>query len=168
MTPSGLPTRTSRFVYRTQRRWVAPLFEAPLPFLMESWCKQSPADFDIEVKSAEALFSELPEGVRGSELSVHARTRLMYARVRVVDAGVRTPIVDGSHQRATPEPVPFILILEPLYGGVLPASVLPTVVFLCIVVFVAARWVVPPVQQYLYAVADEVRKEVVIKRAKSE
>ena len=130
--------------------------------------EQSPADFDIEVKSAEALFSELPEDVRGSDVGVHARTRLMYARVRVVDAGVRTPIADGSHERATPEPVPFIVVLEPLYFGVLPASVLPTVAFLGVVIVIAAYWVVPPAQGYLCAVADEVRKEVVVKRAKSE
>lgn len=134
---------------------------------MHRWSGQFPADFDIEVVSAERLFSELPEDVRGSDISVPARSRQMYARVRVVDAGVRTPIADGSHEHATPEPVPFILILEPLYFGVLPASVLPTVAFLGVIVLITACRVVPSAQRYLCAIADEVRKEVVAKRAKS-
>ena len=92
----------------------------------------------------------------------------MYARVRVVDAGVRTPTADDSHEHATLEPISFIIVLEPLYFGVLPASVLPTVTFLAVVIIIAAYWVVPPAQRYLGVVADEVRKEVVVKRAKSD
>ena len=136
--------------------------------IIHRWPGQSPADFDIEVKSAEALFSERPEDAQRSDVGIHARTRIMYARVRVVDAGVRTPTADDSHEHATLEPISFIIVLEPLYFGVLPASVLPTVTFLAVVIIIAAYWVVPPAQRYLGVVADEVRKEVVVKRARSD
>ncbi|KZT73439.1 hypothetical protein DAEQUDRAFT_808522 [Daedalea quercina L-15889] len=133
-----------------------------------SWPASSPADFDIEVKSAETLFSELQKGAPGSGADSLPTGRRMYARIRVVDTGVRTPTADESHEHATPEPVPFIVMLEPLYLGVLPASVLPTVVFLALIVIVAAFGVVPSVQRYLCAVADEASKEIVSKRAKRE
>ncbi|KAI0721191.1 hypothetical protein C8Q72DRAFT_787925 [Fomitopsis betulina] len=133
-----------------------------------SWPASSPADFDVEVKSAEALSSKLPEDTQGCDISVRKRSRRMYARVRVVDAGVRTPIADGSHEHATPEPVPVILILEPLYLGVLPTSVLPTVAFVGVVILITACWVVPLVQKIMCAVADKVGKEFAARHVKLE
>lgn len=135
---------------------------------MHRWIGQSPADFDVEVKSAEALSSKLPEDTQGCDISVRKRSRQMYARVRVVDAGVRTPIADGSHEHATPEPVPVILILEPLYLGVLPTSVLPTVAFVGVVILITACWVVPLVQKIMCAVADKVGKEFAARHVKLE
>ncbi|KAH9830460.1 uncharacterized protein C8Q71DRAFT_366915 [Rhodofomes roseus] len=136
--------------------------------LRVSWPASSPADFDIQVKSAEALFNELQAGGLDNDFDALHTGRRMYARIRVVDAGVRVPTADGSRERVTPEPVPFIVILEPLYFGMLPASVAPTVAFLVIVIIIAAFGIVPPVQRYLGRVADEVRQETASSRTKSD
>jgi len=53
------------------------------------------------------------------------KTRWKYARIQMVHSGVLTPgIVLDDNSRYE---VPFVLILEPLYLGVLPKSVVPVV-----------------------------------------
>ncbi|KAH9926428.1 uncharacterized protein B0H18DRAFT_1118927 [Fomitopsis serialis] len=133
-----------------------------------SWSASSPADFDVQVKSAAALFSELRTSVPGRDVHSLPTGRRMYARIRVVDTGVRTPTADGSHERVPPDPITLMVLLEPLYFGVLPASVVPTVAFLILVIIVAALGIVPPVQRYLCAVADEAREETTSTRSKSD
>jgi hypothetical protein len=49
-------------------------------------------------------------------------TRRKYARIRLSFAGVLTPPASS-----VVDDVPFILALEPLYFGVLPQSVIPTI-----------------------------------------
>jgi hypothetical protein len=53
------------------------------------------------------------------------KTRRKYARIQMVHSGVLTPgiALDDSSRYE----VPFVLILEPLYFGVLPKSVVPVV-----------------------------------------
>jgi hypothetical protein len=57
------------------------------------------------------------------------------------------------------EPVPFVLILEPLYFGVLPASVVLILSFLLPIVGVAA-FAVPWVTGHLEGVARLAREEM--------
>jgi len=92
-------------------------------------------------------------------------TRTKYARIRVVDAGVRTPQIhpDDTDSRLSSlvevEPVPFILILEQLYWGVLPASLLPTICFL-VPVLLAAAIAIPPIIAYLDPFVRQAREDL--------
>lgn len=91
---------------------------------------------------------------------ISSETRLQYARIRLVDTGVRP--APFAHTAAPA--VPFTIILEPLFFGILPASVAPTLCFLLPIVIVAWAVVVPRVHRYLRAVAEDIREE----RLKSE
>ncbi|KIO07025.1 hypothetical protein M404DRAFT_137399 [Pisolithus tinctorius Marx 270] len=118
-----------------------------------SWAASTPADFLIELYSPET----------GPPFPI---TRTKYARIRVVDTGVPTPQIQLgrpnprlSDQVVEPN-VHFILILEPLYWGVLPASQLPTVCFL-IPVLLAAAMAVPRVLAYLDPFVLQAREDMV-------
>ena len=87
-------------------------------------------------------------------------TRTKYARIRVVDAGVPTPqIHPGLSNLVVAGPVPFILILEQLYWGVLPASLLPTICFL-VPVLLAAAMTIPPIVAYLDPFVRQAREDL--------
>lgn len=142
-----------------------------------SWAASTPADFLIELYSPETvstffagqhqrqitLAENAPSFREGPPFPI---TRTKYARIRVVDTGVPTPQI----QLGRPNPrlsgqvvepnVHFILILEPLYWGVLPASQLPTVCFL-IPVLLAAAMAVPRVLAYLDPFVLQAREDMV-------
>lgn len=82
-------------------------------------------------------------------------TRRQYARIRVVEAGVRVPSADKN----VPRDVPFNVILEPLYYGILPASVAPVLFFLIPVGALALLVVAPRIHAYLGSVAGEIQKD---------
>ncbi|KAK0185231.1 hypothetical protein F5146DRAFT_1166817 [Armillaria mellea] len=82
-------------------------------------------------------------------------TRLKYARIRLVDTGVVTPGISVDR----PATVPFIVVLEPLYFGILPATVVPTLYFLIPVVLLAAA-TLPWVNAYLEDIALKARREI--------
>jgi hypothetical protein len=90
-------------------------------------------------------------------------TRIKYARVRVVDTGVRAPTAEYKalllQGPIKPTPVPFMLILEPLYFGIIPATVVPTIGLL-VVVAIAAGLALPMVNRYMQDIAAQVRKEI--------
>ncbi|KAK7695223.1 hypothetical protein QCA50_002413 [Cerrena zonata] len=96
-----------------------------------SWPASSPADFRIDTYSPNDTMTHLtskehrfplataeaaPEQVEQPHM-----TRRLYARIRAVSTGLRRP---SSHQDRV-DPMQYILLLEPLYLGVLPASVVP-------------------------------------------
>lgn len=112
---------------------------------------------------------------RSSNSSVrqsHARVR--YARIRLVDRGVRprTPTATSptgtketketkkTREDPIPSPIPFNLILEPLYFGVLPASLVPTVLGLCVLLVTSSAFFLKRVYVYLCAVAACARDEL--------
>ena len=82
----------------------------------------------------------------------------MYARIRVVSPGVLTP--SHAQRFRTPDPVLFMVAVEPLHFGVLPGSVVPTIFAIISVAAVAGAFVVPFVTRRLVAVADDVRAEL--------
>ena len=91
-----------------------------------------------------------------------ATTRRMFARIRLVSAGV--PV----QRNATPQPVPFMVTIEPLLFGVIPGSVIPTVACLLFVGLAAGFLVVPPVNRYLGEVAERVRAKTAVARSRKE
>ncbi|KII94249.1 hypothetical protein PLICRDRAFT_50230 [Plicaturopsis crispa FD-325 SS-3] len=131
--------------------------------LRVSWPASSPADFSLQVYSPEELWNRL-NGSSVKTASQHGEnaalgsspTRRKYARIRAVDIGVLTP-------SSTPSPpvgrVPFIILLEPLYLGILPASVLPTLLFLVPLALLAGLGV-PWIYAYLERVADRAISEM--------
>ena len=86
---------------------------------------------------------------------VTVKTRRQYARIRAVDTGV---LPSTSSQR-DPQPVPFILVLEPLYLGVLPASIVPVLGLLLPVILVAAFFIALRVHDHISQVAQDVEAE---------
>lgn len=136
-----------------------------------SWPASSPADFLLEIYSPQAILtrlSRLPhQSAAIDDASITAphlsrtglsTTRLKYARIRVVDTGVRTPTPDLPESAA--QAIPFILILEQLYLGVLPASLLPTVCFLIPVLFCAALatpWILSYLDHFIKQARQELR-----------
>jgi len=125
-----------------------------------SWPASFPSDFLIQLYDPEALAVHFGSAL--SRDSSMAKTRTKYARIRVVDIGIRTPTAEYKallrQGPIKPTPVPFMLILEPLYLGVLPATVVPSVGAL-ILVAVVAGLAVPRVNRYLQEVAAQVRQE---------
>jgi len=118
-----------------------------------SWPASYPAAFLVEVLDGKALQSQL--GKTTPLGAVSSSRRVKYARIRVVDTGIATPSI-GSTQ--LPEPVPFNLILEPLYFGLIPQSVLPVILFLVVVV-VLASMTVPFINSYVNDIAQSARLE---------
>ena len=108
----------------------------------------------------------------------HTRTtRVRYARIRAVHAGVPIPGsqsdahpraasnapayvgVDGQWGKQAQGTVPLIVILEPTYLGVLPATLLPTVGFLAFTVLAAVAFV-PWVTAYLDPFIRQAREDL--------
>ncbi|PBK93440.1 hypothetical protein ARMGADRAFT_992133 [Armillaria gallica] len=111
-----------------------------------SWAAYDPADFLIDILDGESI---------SSAKSSDPPTRLKYARIRLVDTGVLTPGISVDR----PAAVPFTVVLEPLYFGILPASVVPTLYFLIPVVLLAAA-ALPWINAYLEDIALKVRREI--------
>ncbi|KAI1790997.1 hypothetical protein LXA43DRAFT_458956 [Ganoderma leucocontextum] len=125
-----------------------------------SWPASSPADFYIDTYSPESL-RRLAYGHNVSQLhqaSATALTRRTYARIRVVSTGVLTP--SHAHRFPTLDPVLFMVVVEPLHFGVLPGSVVPTILSIVTVAAIAGAFVVPFVTKRLMAIADNVRAEI--------
>ncbi|KAF9225260.1 hypothetical protein BS17DRAFT_586992 [Gyrodon lividus] len=156
-----------------------------------SWAASTPADFSIEIYAPEAVLARLSEPhqisvgppsthihKRSSSHSSHERptTRSKYARIRAVATGVLTPRARSRPQvprTSSDAPanlavelvsVPFIVILEPLYLGLLPASLLLTVGFLIPILLVAAMSV-PWVIAYLDTFVRQAREDLTRKAA---
>ncbi|OAX39225.1 hypothetical protein K503DRAFT_103161 [Rhizopogon vinicolor AM-OR11-026] len=137
-----------------------------------SWPASSPADFLLEIYGPQAIFARLPKQLDQPTIADASitpphlsrtgstTTRLKYARIRAVDAGVLTPTPDLPPSAAQAvEPIPFILILEPLYLGILPASLLPTVCFL-VPLLLAAALATPWIIGYLDHFVQQARQEL--------
>lgn len=58
-----------------------------------------------------------------------------------------------------PIPVPIIIVLEPLYFGVLPASVTPVLGFIVFVCALAGL-AVPRINRYLQNIATQARQDI--------
>lgn len=131
---------------------------------------QHPTEFDITLFSPEELaehfyiiYDSVEENRRSPD--VRSLTRVKHARIRLVDTGVRNPTLS-----ADPELnglVPFIVILEPLLLNVLPATVLPTVLFL-IPTLAVSLILLPHLFQYLSNIAFKAQAELRVQHSKSE
>ncbi|KAI0354756.1 hypothetical protein OH77DRAFT_489360 [Trametes cingulata] len=125
-----------------------------------SWPASHPAEFFIDLYTPSSLASVLSGSDR--VYSTHPAgdntlTRRKYARIRLISQAVFTP--SPATRNRTVEPVPFMVIVEPLYLGVIPASLVPTLATLLALVAVTAFFVLPRIHAYLSAVADQVRSE---------
>ena len=87
--------------------------------------------------------------------------RLHLARIRLKHEGIPVP---GTQQREhREEGVPLVVLLEPLVLGLLPASVLPTVVTLLVLLGVLACSVLPYVlKSVLGEVVERARRELAL------
>jgi len=134
-----------------------------------SWPASHPTDFSIGLYDSHALpvRYKLPQPHSQAQLEHdHERTRSRrrrrkkYARIRLVHTGVFTPSGNATLDASrVPEPVPFHLILEPLYFGVVPETVLPIAAIL-IPVVVLAGFLARLVNGYLEPLAKDARREL--------
>ncbi|KAH9854357.1 hypothetical protein C2E23DRAFT_818407 [Lenzites betulinus] len=124
-----------------------------------SWPTSYPTDFFIDLYSPESLGAALydGQGVPPRGASDTASTRTKFARIRLISDGVLTP--SPSNQNRTIEPVPCIVIVEPLYLGVVPASLVPTLLFLFGLVGITGFVALPRISKHLFAIADRIRVE---------
>ncbi|KIY49101.1 hypothetical protein FISHEDRAFT_42090, partial [Fistulina hepatica ATCC 64428] len=124
--------------------------------LRASWPASYPVDVFLDIFDPEAASTHLQEQqYEASQTSDMKQTRNKYARTRLVNIGVPVP---GRHVEDAP--VPFMLILEPLHLGILPESVIPTLIFGICVLSLTSYFVVPWVQRYLESVVRDYRREL--------
>ncbi|EED80347.1 predicted protein [Postia placenta Mad-698-R] len=150
-------SRYARFTLRIS--WPA---WAPTNFFINIYSSDSVHDvMSLHAKTSTQIIANpepMPTDIPTGESRSVSRT--MFAHIRLVDTGVRPPAA-----AAPAEPVPFVVLLEPLYFGVVPASVVPIIAFLVPVVLCAAWVVAPFVNAQLARVADQARKEIVLMKA---
>ena len=90
-----------------------------------------------------------------------APRRLHLARIRLKQEGIPVPNTQQKEHRE--EEVPMVVLLEPLVLGVLPASVLPTVVTLLVLLGVVACSVLPYVLRSVTGeVVERARRELAL------
>ncbi|THH15113.1 hypothetical protein EW146_g5310 [Bondarzewia mesenterica] len=127
-----------------------------------SWPASYPTEFSIQLYKPHELLSYLNISTAPllhaetvSPLS-SAQTRRRFARIRLVDTGVRAP---NSASASAPALVPFVVILEPLYFNVLPASLSPVLVFLAVVAGIAVL-IVPSTIRVFERLAERAKVEM--------
>lgn len=133
------------------------LSPVPKPYRAFSW--QFPADFDIQVFDPEELSAHF--GAK-HKTRLTTKTRKKYARIRAVDTGVLTPTLNSHTSGKNPVQaplVPFILLLEPLYFGVLPSTVVPVLAYIVFVIIVACMSV-PILNRYFRQIALKANEEL--------
>ena len=102
------------------------------------------------------IISSAPAPSSSARTDTVAPRRLHIARIHLKQEGIP---VQGTWQRE--EGVPLVVLLEPLVFGVLPASVLPTVVTLLVLLVVVACSALPYVlRSVLGNVVERARKEL--------
>ncbi|KAF9469646.1 hypothetical protein BDZ94DRAFT_16277 [Collybia nuda] len=125
-----------------------------------SWPASYPSDFSIDIYDSERLAAHF----YGAPVHwLESEVRQKYARIRIVDIGVPTPT---SETKVSPwkrmplesNPVPFIVILEPLYFGLLPASVTPVLGFIVLVCALAGL-VAPIINRHFQKIAALARQD---------
>ncbi|KDR85832.1 hypothetical protein GALMADRAFT_218910 [Galerina marginata CBS 339.88] len=89
--------------------------------LRASWPAFHPTDISMKIYNPGSLgaFATRDPGITLS------KTRRKYARIQMVHAGVLTPAANNVGDDASRYLVSIYLVLEPLYFGVLPSSVIP-------------------------------------------
>ncbi|KAF4573552.1 hypothetical protein EYR36_008070 [Pleurotus pulmonarius] len=130
-----------------------------------SWPASSPADFDLRIYDAQGLRNALGDRVPPThEQNVKVSpARARYARVRAVSTGVFTPKSPSSASSKQRTSVPFALILEPLYFGVLPISLASTLL-LMVPVVASAIILVPRIIAHFEGIVSGARREHSAKR----
>lgn len=92
----------------------------------------------------------------------------MYARIRPINVGVLAPwaqraiSLNQTLSRALKDygKVEFITILEPLWLGGIPETLLPTIAFLVPLVLIAGFAVFPRIHVYIAGIARDARAEL--------
>ncbi|RDB29446.1 hypothetical protein Hypma_016085 [Hypsizygus marmoreus] len=128
-----------------------------------SWPASFSADFSLDIYDPEKVVTHFGLEDLTTYISSRPKTRRKYGRIRVVNTGVPTPAPPSHHNpihdRLASPPVPIILILEPLYFGVLPPTVIPVLLYLVLAIVIGAL-LVPIFNGYLEDVAVQVKKEL--------
>ncbi|KAF8435664.1 hypothetical protein L210DRAFT_107282 [Boletus edulis BED1] len=150
-----------------------------------SWAASTPVDFEIALYSPQEVLARHSDS-EGAPPHAHASvpprstTRSRFARIYAVHAGVATPTLEleqAPSPRSPPPPshvahavhatIPFIVILEPVYAGVLPATLLPTIGLLIPIVLVAVAlvpWITASLEPCVQQAREELKAETFKRR----
>ncbi|KAF4612013.1 hypothetical protein D9613_004323 [Agrocybe pediades] len=126
-----------------------------------SWPAYHPTRFTMAIYDPPSLSKFSSEG----SSTEHPTTRTKYARTQLVHTGVLTPW-KGSSENTSRYDVSFILVLEPLHFGVLPESVIPTVLAILAAIAIALP-VALRINKQLQKLAQEIRNESKIQAKKN-
>lgn len=122
---------------------------------------QYPAEFSINIYSAEELISFIHEHWErphpGARLDPRDGTYYVYARILAKSRGIQPP--SSSLSNSKPLEVPANVIYESLLLGVLPLSLLPTVVLIVVLAMVAGLCV-QPITAFLDKIARPLRNDL--------
>ncbi|TFK42172.1 hypothetical protein BDQ12DRAFT_599128 [Crucibulum laeve] len=127
-----------------------------------SWPASFPLDIAMRIYTPEEVD---PTGSPAAE-SYH-KTRRKFARILVTHTGVPIPNAGEFANEKPFSPIPIVVILEPLLFGVLPESLVPTVLFI-ILAIAASSLTIRPINQYLKGIAAQARTEISLCRNKAE
>jgi hypothetical protein len=145
-----------RFTLRVS--WPASVSPLTISLLLNKKKKKYPVQ--VSLKLHRPIVSSATAPSSSARTDTMARRRLHLAQIRLKQEGIPVP---GTRQREhREEGVPLVVLLEPLVLGVLPASVLPTVVTLLVLLGVMACSVLPYVLSVLGEVVEKARRELVL------
>ncbi|KAI0830860.1 hypothetical protein BC628DRAFT_909015 [Trametes gibbosa] len=121
-----------------------------------SWPASYPTNFFIDLYTPNSLGTPVHDttNIQSRGALDASSTRTKFARIRLVNEGVLTP--SRANQNRTIGPIPFFVTVEPLYLGVVPASLVPTLLFLLGLVGVTSLVVLPRISKHMFAVAERV------------
>ncbi|KZT27500.1 hypothetical protein NEOLEDRAFT_90272 [Neolentinus lepideus HHB14362 ss-1] len=120
-----------------------------------SWPASYPTDFRIIIDSPPP-FATLASPAEASSTRILPSTRMKFAHIILTHTGIRPATHFDSSTKMTLEPVPFVIVLEPLYLGVIPASVTPILIFLIPLIGLASL-----AAGYVWAYLDTLAGQVV-------
>lgn len=96
---------------------------------------------------------------------VSTPTLQKYLRIKARQFGI--PIPQKAKENVALR-VPCHLVLEPLYFGVLPHTLIPTILFMIPVIYIAIYHITPPILREFQALANKANAELVQKRKRKE
>ena len=129
-------------------------------YVLTEYLDEEKYPVQVSLKLHRPIVSSATAPSSSAHTDAMAPRRLHLARIRLEEEGIPVPGTRQSDHRE--KGVPLVVLLEPLVLGVLPASVLPTVVTLLVLLGVVGCGVLPYVLSMLGEVVERARMELAL------
>ena len=129
-------------------------------YVLTEYLDEEKYPVQVSLKLHRPIVSSATASSSSARTDAMAPRRLHLARIRLEEEGIPVPGTRQSDHRE--KGVPLVVLLEPLVLGVLPASVLPTVVTLLVLLGVVGCGVLPYVLSMLGEVVERARMELAL------